>query len=334
MTDRRRKMRHGILVVWVGLALVGAGCESPTSSQVKPSPSQQQTPPLSDAGDTPELPVTESFVEATFQDFDLPAAWKLLYQGTHETADRTYTLYEYEWQGEGRPAIDSWLRAEAERLMGKLTERYSYQADASIDLMIELPTGQGTRLISSYTQTIMGSERLVIEETLLEQPTAIGADYEDHALVLYMPNRSGTADRVFKGEYEHQHTDIYLVYFYSQAFFEELTRQKRMPIEVRYRLGETDYEVGYFNANGESIFPEELTEENRDQYVFGVQLSADFLPQQADLRQQLLFYWAKTILLGDKAHSRTLIGNEQIHFLKKGKILASFSVKDVMEGSS
>ncbi|TJY42659.1 hypothetical protein E5161_07335 [Cohnella pontilimi] len=321
------------------LLIALTGCADQDNSLVAPSPTQvplkdevedpTTSPDVLSPQNTPDSSPKPSIVEnATFKDYDLPSWFRPLRELSHSDADATYILHEFELT---RPLkeVDDWIRNESIRLGGEIVERYSYDitSSANLDLIVKLPYKTGTRIISTYTQKVMDKQHLVIEETVFRKPISIDQNYEDHALIIFSPLEDDSTKESFKGSYFHQHTDIYSIYFYSQAFFKELFEVNRYKLIDQSKL---QYFVGYADKEGNEVFYDSVTDQNKDQFTFGIQLENDFLPKNELQRDRLLRHWAKTVLLGDKAYSRVIVGEEQINFVLKGKVLKSFTIRDLI----
>jgi hypothetical protein len=272
--------------------------------------------------------------DVTFNDFIVPSEFLLKRELSHFDTDASYFLFEYEVSNSIHE-INDWIRSESTRLGGKIIERYSYDIESKLnmDLIIELPSKVGTRIISTYTPQYMDKKHLVIEETLIKNFVTIDQNYEDHALVIFTPMDDGTSKESFKGNYFHQHTDIFSVYFYTQAFFQELIEINKYDLDLRYDMtkDELDYLVGYFDKEGNEFDMYSITDENRNDLTFGIQLKKDFLPNDENQRERLLFNWAKTVLLGDKARSEVHKGSAQLNFLLAGKVFKSFTLSELLE---
>ena len=278
-----------------------------------------------DPGEEQDEAVTE---DITFEDFNILSGLKLQRELSHIDTNATYFLYEYELSDSILQA-DNWIRSESQRLGGKITERYSYdiESKSQLDLIMELPSKVGTRIISTYSQKYLDKQYLIIEETLLAESQKIDENYEDHALVIFIPQDNGTTKETFKGMYPHQHTDIFSYYFYTNAFFKELLETGNSKFEIpQYELS---YLIGYFDKEGNEFDPYNITEENLKELTFGIQIIDDFLPKEKTERERLLFHWAKTLLLGDKAYSTVYNGTEQVVFLKNGDLFKAFSLQEL-----
>ncbi|BBI32259.1 hypothetical protein [Cohnella abietis] len=316
-------------IALIGIVLIAlTGCAGKGNTASPDVPSSQITPAT-----TPVPSSTPTKVEnVTFKDYALQS-WSLpLRELNHSDADASYILYEYEVT-KPLTEVDDWLRSESIRLGGKVIERYSFNitSNANLDLIIELPSETGTRIISTYTTKYVDKQHLVIEETLFKNSTSIDQNYEDHALIIFTTLEDGSTKESFKGSYPHQHTDIYSIHFYSLAFFEELFKVDRYNL---IKQSELNYFAGYSDKEGKEVFYESVTEENSDQFTFGIQLQEDFLPKDEIQRDRLLRSWAKTLLLGDKAYSRIIEGQEQINFVLQGKILKSFTARELISDTS
>ncbi|GEM_PF-1562471 len=286
------------------------------------SPTEETVPPL-------DLP------DASYGDFSIPA--DLLtglrdLEDARTNPDAVYRLHEYQVTG-SLENIEKWLRNETERLGGMLTERYSYEAGSRPDFILKLPSKEGLRVVSTYAPKYENEQRLVILESTFNASVEFDENTEDHALIVTTPDRNGNTHETFLANYPHQHTDIYSLYFYSQAFFSEL-ENGGYGLDLKYDLsvGVPDYTVGYFDENGKEVGYDELTEDNRDSFVFGIQLNNDFLPQNAAERELLLRCWAQTALMGDKAQSSAYEGEQKLNFLQNGKVFASYTIGDLLKG--
>ncbi|WP_199615685.1 hypothetical protein [Paenibacillus alkalitolerans] len=321
------KSRNFLLFISICLFALIAGCGSDLHRAISAGDVDNVNDSGTAQGDT-------EVEDVAFHDFIIPESYRLKRKLVHAAGeDSSYILYEYETE-DYLPSINEWLRHEAKRLGGKVIERYSFDSKSSIDIMIEFPSKTGTRLISTYTPKYMDKQHVVIEETLFTKPLKIDQDYEDHALVIFTPDKEGNMTESFKGEYFHQHTDVFVVYFFSQAFLQELVEAGKYGITE----DDIDYAVGYFDKNGEEIDPYSIgetnpliAEENRDKYTFGIQLKKDFLPAEPSQREKLLYAWAKTVLTGDKAVSHTYDGTETINFLIKGGVFKTYSLKELAD---
>lgn len=315
------------------LLLVLMGCSGGTNSKDELSNPNDISPTATNFTDPQDQPIEFETTDVTFNDFIVPSEYLLKRDLSHSDIDATYRLYEFE-VGNSLQEIEDWIRSESSRLGGEIMERYSYdtKSEESMDLIVLLPSKVGTRMISTYTPQYMDKKHLVIEETLIKQPVTIDQNYEDHALVIYTPTEDGLTKESFKGNYYHQHTDIFLVYFYTQAFFQELIEVNKYNLELKYDMtkDELHYTVGYFDRKGNEIDPYDITEENRDDFTFGIQLKKDFLPHDETQRELILFNWAKTVLIGDKADSRVYKGSEIVNFLSAGKVFKSFTLHDLV----
>jgi hypothetical protein len=326
------------VMVLLSLFLVIIGCSNernPSTNEIINSPeTYSHSPDSSQADPKASAELVETEVEdVTFQDYILPTGLIAKRELIHVDTDATFVLHEFE-MGSSLDDVNDWVRSESTRLGGKIIERYSYNIDteSNLDVIIELPTKAGTRIISTYTQKYIDKQHIVFEETLFKETKLVNQDYEDHALVVYTPMVDGATKESFKGNYFHQHTDIFSVYFYSQAFFKELIEVDNYKLDLGYdmTIGELDYVVGYFDKLGIEMDIYDLTDENRLEFTFGIQLKNDFLPKEMSQRELLLYHWAKTILLGDKAASRVFDGSEQINFLFAGDVFKSYTLKDLV----
>lgn len=318
-----KKSFFGILLAFFVFVIVGC-------TEEKESQKAAFTNTLLKATEATEKPLAETKEDITFKDFNVPEGFRIERELAHAEGDKSYVFYEFQVD-KTLSQIDQWLRNEAVRLHGKIIERYTYNTDSSVDLIIEVPSAEGVRIISTYTQKYMDQQHLIIEETQFDYPIEISPDYEDHALVIFTPDEQGGLTETYKGDYYHQHTDILSLYFYSHSFFNEL-QEKEYNIKVNYdmRTEEVlDYTVGYFDIEGKYIDIYSITDENRDEYIFGIQLENNFLPDDEKKRDQLLFAWAKTLLLGNKANSRVFDGSEEINFLADGDIFKSYTLVEV-----
>ncbi len=282
-----------------------------------------------------ELEPPQELPDASYADFSIPVG---LLTGLRDLEDaRTepntvYRLHEYQVTG-SLETVEKWLRDETERLGGTLIERYTYEAGLQPDFILKLPSKEeGTRIVSTYAPKYENEQRLVVLESTFGSPVEFGADTEDHALIVATPDKNGNTHETFLANYPHQHTDIYSVYFYSQAFFAQL-EEDGYGLSLNYDIsgGVPDYAVGYFDAQGKEVSYDDLTDANRDTVTFGIQLNADFLPKSAAERKLLLRCWAETALMGDKAQSSVYDGELALNFLMNGKVFDSFTVSDLLK---
>ncbi|RUT44461.1 hypothetical protein EJP82_17750 [Paenibacillus anaericanus] len=315
-------------IVVLSLLLVLMGCSGGLNSKDEPI-----SPNATNSTNELKQPIGIETTDVTFNDFIVPSEYQLKRNLSHSDIDATYRLYEFE-VGNSLQEIEDWIRSESSRLGGEIMERYTFdtKSEESMDLIVLLPSKVGTRIISTYTPRYMDKKHLVIEETLIKQPRTIDQNYEDHALVIYTPTENGLIKESFKGNYYHQHTDIFSVYFYTQAFFQELIEVNKYNLELKYDMtkDELDYTVGYFDKEGNEMDPYDITDENRDEFTFGIQLKKDFLPRDETQRELILFNWAKTVLIGDKADSRVYEGSEKVNFLSAGKVFKSFTLYELV----
>lgn len=285
--------------------------------------------------DTDKVNSETKVEDITFKHLKLPSDFMLKRELTHDETDVQYHLYEYEVTA-SLEEIDDWIRNESARLGAELIERYTYDIDEQLrlDIILKLPSSEGTTIISTYTSTYMEKQYIVFEETVFQEAVEIDQNYEDHAVIVYLPLENGLTEEVFLGQYAHQHTDIFVGYFYSHAFFAQLD-QRNADLTVQYDMisGDVDYAVGYFDQLGDMIDPYSITEDNVQEVVYGIQMNNDLLSKLGVESDRILFYWAKTLLIGDRAHSRVYDGTEQINFLVSGKVIKSVTIEEVlMEG--
>ncbi|WP_256757748.1 hypothetical protein [Cohnella sp. WQ 127256] len=304
--------------------LILVGCQSPSST---PSKNSQSSTPSS----TPSA-ITPSFSpDATYSDFVTPTDLLTELRNLEDTKtnlDALYRLHEYKVDG-SLQAVEKWLRDETKRIGGTVTERYSYAAFQQMDLILNLPSKQGIRIVSTYAPKYGDEQHLVVLESTFDTLVEFGVDTEDHALVVITPDKDGNTHETFLANYFHQHTDIYSAYFYTQAFFAQL-KEEGYELDLNYGSDVADYVVGYFDAQGNEVFAEDITDTNRHSVVFGVQLNKDFLPKLAAERELLLRSWAQTLLMGNKADSFDYDLTQTLSFLMKGQVFASYTISDLI----
>lgn len=274
--------------------------------------------------------IRDDDADITFADFNISELFFPYRQFQHIDQDITYNYYEFTTKATIEE-IENWIRSENKRLGGELNERYSYinELEGNQDFILNLPSLKGSRVVSTYLQQYLGIKYLIILET--EFPNIddmVDIDYEDHALVISIPHEDLTITEVYKGMYFHQHTDIYVRYFYSRAFFEEVAKHSKI-LKDR-EVTDNDYKVGYFDKNGVETSPYDISGEKFNDYIFGIQLQTDFLPKDTDQQEQFLIAWAKTLLLGDRAYSRIYDETETIYFLKGSQVFKSYTLEQLV----
>jgi hypothetical protein len=320
-------------VLFLITMLAAAGCTQPSvSTPPMPATNSTPTPSEQESLSPSTAPVSSEPIKAaediTFsEDFNIPEDYRIIRSLKDDltSPDAVYQLAEYSVTVP-LASLDQWLREEAKRLGGKVAERYGYENRNSVELIIELPSKTGSRFISTYTPKYVKDQHLVVIETSFKQTTVITRDTEDHALVVVVPQPEGGTREIFMGNYEHQHTDIYSAHFFTNAFFQQLVETAKYTLLT----DQPDYTIGYFDSEGQEIFPDQIDASDMSPYKFGANLNRKFLPKDGLAMKMLLSSWAQTVLAGNKAVSHDYDGSETFYFLENGRAFAAYTLTDIL----
>jgi hypothetical protein len=264
---------------------------------------------------------------STASEPDVPEGWMLRREMRDADGTASYSFREYEAKHSAELA-HQWYLGEVDRLGGTVIASYGGGEDGGKEegfaAIAEVASPLGNETLSLYYGSYAGTPNV----TLLRTSYASGlqeqsASYiEDHPLVVTVPLADGTMKEVFRGYYEHQHTDIYVAYFLTGAFFKELERTEGA---IR---AEPKYAVGYFDGEGLELVPGE--DEIGPETPFGVKFEPGALPEAEKERAAFLSALARTVLLGDKALYRNLPAERALHFWIGDDRLTSVTVGELL----
>ena len=276
----------------------------------------------------PDFPAADH--DVAFSDFHVPSGFINLRELVDDQHDKeagaVYILHEFELTGSLVDA-DNWLRDEASRLDAKLSERYSYKAGESLDLIIHLPAKSQTRLLSTYSPMYDGKYHLVIEETIFNQFTIYDNNWTDRAFVSTTPTgKNGKAVETFKGNYYVEETDIPMDYFNSQVFFEVLYDEQKYAILPH---NEMEIDIGFFDKKGRPVDVD--SEDNTADQIYGIKVPPNFFAKNKEEKKRLIYYYAKSLLFGDKSYSAVYDGSGTIPIFVGSKVLYTLSLKDLIK---
>jgi hypothetical protein len=216
---------------------------------------------------------------------------------------------------------NTWLQSNPSRITNSVNENFEDEnTNLTRLLQSKLPSTKGYRKLSIYSPKYGDEQRLIIEETHFKESWN-ETDLEDHPLLIFIPMMDGTTKEIFRGIYPHQHTDIYLVYFYTEAFYEELKTQEDS------LKNELTFQVGWFDQDGNEIDPYSMTPEDEKKYDFGVKFDESIL--QLEKRETFLEHLALTILTGDKSYWWDIPEDVTIKFLVNGKVIKKYQLNEL-----
>ncbi|WP_309121954.1 hypothetical protein [Paenibacillus sp.] len=318
MKERRRRP-SAIAALWLCIALGAL-----TACEREPGPEPGRIDGTTESTQ-PAGTETEPFPEHAFDRVAVPPGWAFRHERADEDGRASYVLREY--AVDDAPAVvRRWFLEELDRVGGTVVWSHGGEEDASQDVdygaIAEIPSPAGNETLSVYYGSTAGAPNVALLRTryadgLQEQPYL-----EDHPLVVTVPMADGSEKDVFRGYYEHEHTDIYLVHFYTAAFFKELERT-----EGALRA-EPAFRVGYFDEKGEELDPyeNEVTESSK----FGVKFDPGALPEGERERAAFLRALARTALLGDRSIYRDVPADKALYFWIGAKQIAVVTAGDLL----
>lgn len=161
-TNKRGLFMKYFLLLSFLYILIGCANEQ-NSNQIEVTNNIDISTNIPNSSDEIEKPVDVEVEDITFNDYVVPSGFLLERELSHFDTNASYFLYEFEVNNPLHE-INDWIRSESTRFGGKIIERYTYdiETQSNLDLIIELPSKVGTRIISTYTPKYMDKQHLVI----------------------------------------------------------------------------------------------------------------------------------------------------------------------------